>query len=154
MRRGDRIGDALQRGQREEEPEVLGEDQRVGGEAGTGDSVAVEEGEHLDGLVGDEEAHDRRLQQVLVVLLHRGDGRLVVVRHHEAVGRGVDDRAQREDVRMRRLDRRLQVSGQLSSGIASTTTSRGRSLGFTTVVLFPWITTVSSFSKLESGGSV
>lgn len=114
VRRGDRIRHALERREREEEPEILGEDERVGGEARAGDSVAVEEGKHLDGLVGDEEPDDRRLQQVLVVLLHGGDGRLVVVGYHEAVGRGVNDRFERENVRMVRLDRGFQVFRQLA----------------------------------------
>ena len=87
--------------------------------------MAVKEGEHLDGLIGDEETDDRRLQQVFVVFLHRGDRRLVVIRHlrvqnhpcdyHEAVRRGMDDRFQREDVGMVGLDRGFEVFRQLSS---------------------------------------
>ena len=154
VRRRDGVGNALERGEREEEPEVLGEDERVGREARTGDSVAVEEREHLDGLVGDEEPHDRRLQQVLVVLLHGRDGRLVVVGDHEAVGRRVDDRFQRENVRVVRLDGGFEVVRQLAFSEEEASTSRGSAEGFTTEALVPWSTRVSSFSKLDGLGSV
>ena len=39
----------------------------------------MQEMEHLDGLIGYEETNDGRLQQVFVVLLDGGDGRLIVV---------------------------------------------------------------------------
>ena len=41
--------------------------------------MTVQEMKHLDGLVGNEETDDGRLQQVFVVLLDGGDGRLIVV---------------------------------------------------------------------------